>query len=135
MLTIRASAQKSLIDGIGLFADEDIPKGAITWTYDPRFDISFLPEELDSFSSLQKDFLLKYSYLSISLKKYILSVDDSRFTNHSSIRSNVESIFDPETGESMGVAKCDIMKGEELLANYREFDLADATSHDDFLSM
>ena len=45
MLTILASARPSKIHGVGLFADEFIPKGTITWRFNPVWDIVF-PKEL-----------------------------------------------------------------------------------------
>lgn len=45
MLNVKASVKPSPINGLGLFADEDIKKGTITWKYNPRFDISFDPKK------------------------------------------------------------------------------------------
>ena len=46
MLTVKASVKPSKIEGIGLFADEKIPRGTITWKFDSHFDILFDPEEV-----------------------------------------------------------------------------------------
>ncbi|PIP58407.1 MAG: SET domain-containing protein-lysine N-methyltransferase [Candidatus Vogelbacteria bacterium CG22_combo_CG10-13_8_21_14_all_37_9] len=134
MLVIKASAKPSLINGIGLFADEKIPKGTLIWKYDPRFDISFSKEEYEQMPLLQKELIKYYAYLSKKQNKYIYSIDDSRFTNHSSINPNEDCIFLPDDIESSGVANRDIEIGEEILVNYKLFDAEDETSAENYLN-
>ena len=52
MLTVLASAKPSPIHGVGLFADEFIPKGTIMWRFDPTFDIFFPKDEAKRLHSL-----------------------------------------------------------------------------------
>ncbi len=134
MLTIKASAKPSKINGIGLFAEEKILKGTTMWKYDPRFDISFTKEEVEQMSSLQREFIDRYAYLSQNLNKYILPIDDSRFTNHSSVNPNEDVAQFPGEAETRGVANRDIESGEEILVNYRLFDEHDANSNEEYLS-
>ena len=133
MLIVKASAKTSPIQGLGLFADEKISKGAVIWKYDPQFDISFTPEEVSEMGPVQKELVKTYAYLSIRLNKYIYSIDDSRFTNHSSLHANEDAILLPGDTETSGVANRDIERGEEILVNYQTFDALDATSNEPYL--
>lgn len=133
MLTVKASAKPSAINGIGLFADEKIPKGTTMWKYDPRFDIAYSPEEVESFPALQREQINRYAYLSESLGKYIYPMDDSRFTNHSSQNPNEDVVQFPDEPETRGMANRDIEAGEEILVNYRLFDVNDAISDEAYL--
>lgn len=133
MLTAKASARPSQIDGIGLFADEDISKGTVIWKYNPRFDMAFEMDEVEKLPTLQQETIKKYAYLSILLGKYILPFDDSRFTNHSSKNYNMNIVRMADSPETAGVAARDIKKGEELLLNYRDIDQHDADSQEKYL--
>lgn len=133
MLTIKAGAKPSKIQGIGLFADEKIKKGTITWKFNPRFDILFDPKKVERMPTEQRELIDHYAYLSAKLNKYVFSLDDSRFTNHSSKKNNIDSVLFPGEIESCGVANRDIEKGEELLANYCLFDSHDGESEDKYL--
>ncbi|OGY44840.1 MAG: hypothetical protein A3B89_04710 [Candidatus Buchananbacteria bacterium RIFCSPHIGHO2_02_FULL_40_13] len=134
MLTVKASAQPSKIQGIGLFADEKITKGAITWKFNPRFDIIFDPEEVKQMPPEQRQLIDHYAYLSTTTGKYIYSIDNSRFTNHSSVNNNVDVVALPGEPETCGVANRDIEKGEEILVNYRAFDRDDEISQEEYLN-
>jgi len=133
MLTVRASAKPSKIQGIGLFADEKIAKGTIMWKFDPRFDISYDPAEVEKFPDIQKEQIDRYAYLSKTSGKYIYSMDDSRFTNHSSQNPNEDVVQFPGELETCGVALRDIEIGEEILVNYKLFDSHDETSDEEYL--
>jgi len=134
MLTVKASAKPSQIEGIGLFADEKIPKGTITWRFNPRFDILFDREEVEQMPPYHRELIDRYAYLSTTTGKYVYSIDDSRFTNHSSVKNNIDVVSFPGEPETLGVANRDIEKGEEILANYRLFDAHDENSKEEYLS-
>jgi len=134
MLTVKASAKPSSINGIGLFADEKILKGTIMWKYDPRFDISYSPEEVKNFPTMQQEQINRYAYLSKTSGKYIYSMDDSRFTNHSSQNPNEDVVQFTDQPETCGVANRDIDIGEEILVNYRLFDAHDEASEEAYLA-
>lgn len=134
MLTVKASAKQSKIEGIGVFADENIPKGATTWKFNPRFDILFDPEEIKKMPAEQRELINRYAFLSATTGKYVYSIDDSRFTNHSSVKNNIDSVQFPGEPEMRGVANRDIEKGEEMLANYRLFDAHDKDSEEGYLN-
>lgn len=133
MLTIKASLKPSKVHGIGLFADEKIIKGSVTWLYDPRFDISFDPQEVEQMPFEQQKLIKRYAYLSTISGKYIFSIDDSRFTNHSKDSYNIDVVIIPGEPEPRGVARRDIEEGEELLDNYRLFDALDQNSEEKYL--
>ena len=119
MLTVKTYLAKSFCDGIGIFAAEDIPKGKIIWEYFPMIDITYeelewgyLEQNLDnkSFENLRK-----YAYKEGG--KYIVCTDNAQFMNHDQNEYNVSNTTDLK---SM-YANRKIVKGEELLCNYREY--------------
>jgi uncharacterized protein len=134
MLTVKTSIGPSKINGIGLFAEEKIPKGAIVWKFDNRFDVLFNPADVEKMSEREQEIIQRYGYLSIKLKMYVCPLDNSRFQNHSSKTNNIIQSEIPGEIELCDIANKDIEIGEELLMNYREFDAKDATSGEDYLN-
>ncbi len=134
MLIVKTSAKPSAIQGVGLFAEEKIPKGTIIWKFNPIFDILFDPAEVLNMSKAEQELLNRYSYLSIATGKYVYSIDNSRFTNHSSIMNNVDVCFVTGEQEALEIANRDIEEGEEILVNYRTFDAGDETSTEEYLN-
>lgn len=121
MLLVKTKIGPSSINGIGLFADQLIPKGTVIWRLEPQFDIKVLPENLDKLAPHAKQLFLKYSYLSRRSKAYVLCFDDARFYNHSD-SPNVLDCDSPDSDEGLDVAARDIYPGEEMTCDYREFD-------------
>lgn len=134
MLIIKASLRPSRIQGIGLFANEKILKGSVTWKFDPHFDILFDPNEVKEMSLLQRNLIKHFAYLSKMTGKYVYSIDNSRFTNHSSRKNNIDVIMLPDEIEMSGVANRDIEEGEEIISNYRTFDADDENSDEEYLN-
>ena len=114
MLRVKIKIGQSEVDGIGLFADEFIPKGTVTWQYDPEFDIAFDESALERIPQHVRRQFLQYSYFDHQLKKYILCSDDQRFINHSN-NPNILSTPDED------VAARDIKAGEEMLCDYAHY--------------
>ena len=133
MLLVKTIIKESPIQGLGLFAAERISKGTVIWKYNPRFDISFTPEEVEKMRPMEKELINTYAYLSNDQHVYIYSMDNTRFTNHSSVNPNENVILLPGDTETSGVANRDIEVGEEILVNYRLFDEHDATSEEEYL--
>ena len=52
----------------------------------------------------------RYAYLSDTTGKYVYSIDDSRFTNHSSVNNNIDVVMMDGEPEIVGVANRDIEK-------------------------
>ena len=122
----------STIEGIGVFAGQDIQNWTVTWKFSPGFDLSFSKEELRDMPPLTQQFMMKYSVLSMVSGTYVLCNDDARFTNHSA-SPNLESVIVKGDAEKIARANRDIRKGEELTIDYRTIDQADAVSDAEYL--
>jgi len=120
MLLVKTKVKKSDIHGVGLFADEFIPKGTRVWEFTPKFDIEFNMREAFSFSTFAMKYLMKYSYKSYKNGKYILCFDDTKYINHSN-NPNMAEMIDFE-GEAPDYALRDIELGEELTLDYTIID-------------
>ncbi len=134
MLTVQTYIQQSLIEGLGLFTAQAIPKGTVVWKFDPRFDLVFDPADVAQMSEVERSLIEKYAYLSSKSGKFVFSIDNTRFTNHSSLHSNIEMVHVDDEPETRAVASRDIEVGEEILENYRDFDANDETSSEEYLS-
>lgn len=121
MLLIKAMVKSSKIHGLGLFADEDIPKGTVVWKFSPGLDLEIPKTEFEKLSQREKDVILFYGFLSKKTDHYHLSFDDVRFINHSKEGNVVidETVNDIEYPL---IAGQDIKAGEEITQNYFEFD-------------
>lgn len=115
MLRVKTKIKNSDISGIGLYADQFIPKGTVTWQYDADIEPSFTLEKFSSFSEYVKEHILIHGYYDHSISRYILCVDNQAFINHSS-NPNIDSTPDAD------VASRDIQPGEELTCNYRQYE-------------
>lgn len=82
MLTIKTYISKSSIDGIGLFANEFIPKGTVIWELAPQFDRIYSQQELDKLSPAAKEHIRHYAYFNAAEGGYVLCVDNAKFMNH-----------------------------------------------------
>lgn len=115
MLRVKTKLSLSRVDGIGLFADQFIPKGTVTWQYDPAFDMRWTEEMVKDLPQWTKDQFSKYSYFDYKQNCYVLCADDQRYINHS-IDPNILSTPDQD------VAGRDIQPGEELFCNYEHYE-------------
>ncbi len=115
MLQVKTKLGKSKKHGIGLFADQFIKKGTVTWRYTPEFDISYDKRQIEKMPPIAKKRFLDFSYFDFKINKYILCFDDQRFINHSK-NPNISS--KPE----VDVANKDIKKGQELTCNYEDYE-------------
>ncbi|HWY10448.1 MAG TPA: SET domain-containing protein [Bacteroidia bacterium] len=105
----------SKISGMGLFADEDIPKGTTVWKFEPNIDVLLSKQEIEKLTDASKEQVYNYAFLDVDHKKYMLCGDDARFFNHSD-NSNCTDEF-----SNITVALRDIKAGEELTVNYKKF--------------
>jgi SET domain-containing protein len=135
MLVVKTKLGQSKIDGIGLFADQFIPKGTVTWKFNPRFDIYFEKSEVEKMSELQKDLIICFAYLSKKSGKYVYSIDNARFANHST-NPNMSDDENKCEGDAevCSVAIRDIQKGEEMTFDYRVIDAVDEISDAEYLN-
>lgn len=132
MLLVKTFLAPSKIEGIGLFADQNITKDTITWEFTPEFDTGFDINKINKMPALLKDFIKSYASLSMISNQYILGNDNVRFTNHSTKPNLVSKRINREV-EKVAIALRDIKKGEELTIDYRSFDKNDANSKGDYL--
>jgi len=118
MILVKTILKKSKTHGVGLYADEFIPKGTVTWKYVPWFDISYSDNDLKKMSKHARNQVIWYGYFDKKSKKHILCSDDQRFINHSHNPKKINIQSTP----SKDVAKKNIKIGEELLCDYNKFD-------------
>jgi uncharacterized protein len=118
MLRVKTSVKPSRIEGLGLFAEERIPKGMVLWSFDPFLDQRFWPGEVARMSASAKAFLARYAYCDRGT--LVLCGDHARFMNHSP-----EANCGSDSTRTLTIALRDIEPGEELTDNY-------ATMEDDW---
>jgi SET domain-containing protein len=117
MLLVPTYVAPSRIEGVGVFAAEDIPAGTLIWRLDPNFDRLFSREELAGLSEIHQAFVERYGYpYPHDPSLTIIELDNGRFMNHSTAPNTVFS--DPDAGYT----KVLIPVHEELVCNYAEFD-------------
>jgi SET domain-containing protein len=121
MLLVKAKAAPSSIAGVGLFAEEFIPKGTLMWELGPC-DKVLTREEVEKLDEpLRSEILsLHHSYISKQTGRYIMPGDISIYVNHSK-NPNMLSVWVSVEREDEGVAGRDIHPGEEITADYDSF--------------
>ena len=115
MLLVKTYLAPSKIDGLGLFANQDIAKGQPTWELNRDFDRVWTEEQWHSLPEALRGEIEKWVYISVATNEYILCSDNARFYNHSD---------NPNVGEDENYverALRDIAKGEEILTDYSSF--------------
>jgi SET domain-containing protein len=117
MMLVPTYVAPSRIEGVGVFAAEPIPAGALIWQLEPRLDRLIARGEVAALPPALQDFVERYSYpYPHDPEQLIVEVDNGRFMNHSERPNTVFS--DPDAGYTLR----DIAAGEELTCNYAEFD-------------
>ncbi len=123
-----AEVKPSQIHGLGLFAKILIPKRTIWWHARPQDVLIISKKQFLTLDSSKKskvivkfmNSLLTYSYYERDLDALILSLDNSRYVNHS---------FDANSGASedgngfCAVAQQDIPAGVEITEDYSKYTL------------
>jgi hypothetical protein len=114
MLLVKTFIKESPVHGIGLFADEFIPKGKKIWVFKYGFDLIITDDIIDGLPEHSKQFIFKYGFYN-SNYGYIMCMDDARYTNHSKTHNTkLEGTY--------LCAAINILKGEEILENYYSYD-------------
>lgn len=121
MLYIKTKVLPSKIQGLGLFADQFVPKGTLIWKFTPDFDQKFTKEQIFSFPESIQIYLAKYAWLSGKSNLYCLSADNGKYFNHSD-NPNVRSEYKDSEEEVVTTAIKDIQSGEEITDNYSNFE-------------
>jgi len=121
MLYVKTKVLPSNIHGLGLFADQFIPKGTVVWKFTPGFDLKFTKEQILSFPEILQIYLYKYGWRSKKSKLYCLASDNGKYFNHSNY-PNCLSRHTNSEDEVVTIAKKDIKNGEELTDDYSSFE-------------
>lgn len=111
MLYVKTKIGPSNIHGIGVFADQFIPKGTVIWKFTPGFDQKFTREQILSFPEILQIYIYKYSWKSSKSKLYCFSSDNGKYFNHSD-NSNTISQYQDDEEEVVTTATRDIPIGE-----------------------
>jgi|SRR3989338_5368243 len=113
MLLVKTKIGPSPIHGIGLFANQDIPKDTIVWSFNPLIDKVLTDKEVATLPIFTQEFIDTYSFFDRGV--HILCGDFGIFVNHSE---------NPNLGSTANdsFALRDIKKGEELTDNYESYD-------------
>jgi SET domain-containing protein len=127
MLLVKTKVAESAVHGMGLFADQFIPKGTRIWEFNDEIDSRFDETRLSNLPEDEQATLLKYTYVNPRTKLYVLCGDNARYLNHSDDPNTEDIGFDEGivNGEGVTIAARDIQPGEEILSDYAAFD-ADA---------
>ena len=116
MYLVKVRIGRSAIQGVGVFADEDIAAGTTVSQFVPGFDQTFDPSilETDQFPPVVREFVEHHTYLNDG--RLWMPGDLDIYTNHS---------FTPSVGyrdeDGSFYALRAIKKGEEITNDYRQF--------------
>jgi SET domain-containing protein len=125
MYLIPVSVKKSTIEGMGVFAEADVPKGEVVWKYTVGHDKALSKSEYEELPLSEKEYMNKIAYLSSTSGHYIFppANDPALYTNHDASKHNLTVVVDKSISpEPFFIANRDIETGEELTNNYHEFD-------------
>src|SRR3954470_21175324 len=124
MLMVRTTVRQSEVHGVGLFADEFIPKGAMIWKFDGSVDCRYDESQLAALPEDDQERLRTYCYLNPRTRLYVYCGDNARYINHSEQPNTRDLGFEEGLfeGEGITVAARDIQQEEEILSDYRSFD-------------
>ncbi|MDB5694343.1 MAG: protein-lysine N-methyltransferase [Alphaproteobacteria bacterium] len=119
MLLIPSYVAPSTIEGVGVFASEAIPAGALIWKLDPGFDRLIRHDEIAGLPATFRTFAERYGYpYPHDPSLTVLELDNGRFMNHSTAPNTC--FADPDAGYAVRR----IEAGEEMTCDYSEFDPA-----------
>lgn len=117
MMLVATYVAPSPIEGVGVFAAEDIAAGTLIWRLDTSLDRLLSRDEIEGLPPVHKAFVERYGYpYPHDPSVTIVELDNGRFMNHSTIPNTRFS--DPDAG----FTKIAIRAHEELTCDYSEFD-------------
>lgn len=120
MMCVKTTVRRSRIHGLGLFADEDIPKGALVWRFTPGFDRRFTAAAMAAFPEPLRSHLATYTWKSTKSGLWCFSADDGKYFNHSE-KPNCLSEYRRGEPEVLTFAIRAIAAGEEMTDDYSSF--------------
>ena len=113
MFLIDTYLDKSKIQGVGVFAKENVKKGEKIKEVKIEFEIEFDKENLPRMPLALARMIDNYAYeREKGSKIVVLGIDNEKYLNHSD---------DPSVNDD-GIALKDIKIGDEITINYRDFD-------------
>jgi uncharacterized protein len=121
MLMVKTRIAPSSIAGIGVFADQDIPAGTVTWRFVPGYDLLLTQSAIDALPEPARSSLLDLAYYHAATDCYVLCADNARFMNHAD-EPNTAGVHVNDAIERDDIATRDIRVGEEMTCDYRLFD-------------
>ena len=117
MLLVPTYVRPSRVEGVGVFAAEEIPAGTQIWRLDERFDRLIHCSEVADQPESARQFIERYGYPFPHDPDYlVVELDNGRFMNHSAEPNT--NFMDPDTGFTRRAIAAD----EELFCDYSEFD-------------
>lgn len=117
MMLIPTYVAPSRIEGVGVFAAEDIPAGSIIWRLEPTLDRLLSKAQIAALPEVHQAFVERYGYpYPHDPSLTIVELDNGRFMNHSTAPNTRFS--DPD----IGLTRVAIAAHEELTCDYAEFD-------------
>jgi SET domain-containing protein len=118
MMLVRTYVAPSQIEGLGAYAAEPIKKGDLIWRFEPEFDRLLHRSVLDSSPAYMADYLRDYAYPHpVERDYFVVEIDNGRFVNHCETpNTDFSRVFE-------GYATRDIAVGEEITADYAQFDV------------
>lgn len=117
MLLISTYVAPSRIEGVGIFAAEDVAAGALIWRLEPGLDRLFTQEDVETLPAVHRAFVERYGYpYPHDPEITIVELDNGRFMNHST--SPNTRFTDPDAG----FTRVAIAAHEEITCDYSEFD-------------
>jgi len=124
MLLVRTKVKPSSIDGLGLYAEEDVRYGEIIEIVETKFSYKvFTQKQVNKFNKIQLQY--EHDYMFKLDNKYYSTIDQAKYMNHSNT-PNVSWHKAKKLANEKGIigyftANKDIAIGEEITVDYREF--------------
>ena len=120
MILVKTYVDKSLIQGLGLFANEDIKRGTIVYRFVNGLDQIFDKSVLKKYNNELFDFFFNNYGFELYPDKIYVDLDHGRYTNHSdspNLTTKYSGMYDVHS-----YANRDIKKGEEITMSYLEIE-------------
>ena len=114
MFLIDTYLDKSKIQGVGVFAKENIKKGQLIKEVRPDFEIEFNKDNLPKMPLALAKLIDTHAYeRELGSKILVMGIDNEKYLNHSN---------DPNVNDN-GIALKDIKIGDEITVDYKDFDV------------
>lgn len=117
MLTFKTVVRKSPLHGVGVFAAEPVPKGALVYRWDPLIDTQFQRDEIPHMPEWFQEILNNHAVQEGD--NVYLDGGNAFFMNHSDSANTA-----PYSNNDTWYATRNIRKGEEVTCDYSNFDYA-----------